>query len=106
MDTTGKVWDTFELLIGLGFENLDMVFHEFKKEGKYGLLGPDYKVLLPAVSDNIILPLYYSGEDWVKFIYDEKEPAYSQLIKKYGSVEKIPENELKKAATLLKVNIK
>ncbi|MBQ6306046.1 MAG: WG repeat-containing protein [Bacteroidales bacterium] len=106
MDTTGKVRDTFELLIGLGFENLDMVFHEFKKEGKYGLLWPDYRILLPAISKDIIMPVYYSGEDWVWFIYDEKEPAYSQLKKKYGSVEKIPENELKKAATLLKVDIK
>lgn len=106
IDTMGKVRDTFELLIGLGFENLDMVFHEFKKEGKYGLLWPDYRVLLPATSKDIILPIYYSGGDWVWFIYDEKEPAYSQLKKKYGSVEKIPENELKKAATLLKVDIK
>lgn len=106
MDTTGKVRDTFELLIGLGFENLDMVFHEFKKEGKYGLLWPDYRILLPAISKDIIMPVYYSGGDWVWFIYDEKEPAYSQLKKKYGSVEKIPENELQKAATLLKVNIK
>jgi len=105
MDTTGKVRDTFELLIGLGFENLDMVFHEFKKEGKYGLLWPDYRVLLPATSKDVILPTYYSGGDWVWFIYDVKEPAYSRLEKKYGSVEKIPENELKKVATILKVNI-
>ena len=106
IDTMGKVRDTFESpLIGLGFANLDVVFPEFKKEGKYGLLWPDYRVLLPATSKDVILPIYYSGGDWVRFIYDVKEPAYSRLEKKYGSVEKIPENELKKVATILKVNI-
>lgn len=107
MDTTGKVWDKFESYFTIRIHNSDtVVFYESRKEGKYGLLGPDYRILLPATSKQMILPIYHPGEDWVGFIYDKKEPAYSQLIKKYGSVEKIPENELKKAATLLKVNIK
>lgn len=105
MDATGKVVDVFESVFGLGFQNHDILFLEFKKDGKYGLLWPDYRILLPAISKDVIMPLYDSGDNWVSFIYDRKEPAYGRLVKKYGNVDKIPENELKKVATILKVNI-
>jgi len=106
MDATGKVVDVFESVFGLGFQNHDILFLEFKKDGKYGLLWPDYRILLPAISKDVIMPLYDSGENWVSFIYDRKEPAYGRLVKKYGNVDKIPEKELKKVATILKVDLK